>query len=451
MYTTTWSASRDPDTGQCQTGYAVVDDHGVVQSSPLPSHYSAQAAELVALTEACKLAEGKTVTIYADSRYAFGVVHDFGALWKHRKFLKSDGKPILHHDKISALLEAILLPKQISVCKCAAHTSSEDVISRGNARADSAAKVAVRRPINVKHETTALLSHSVASLSDLSSFVTPAEKKLWIQNNCYQKEGVWYGPDDKPCLPKKLYPCFAKLSHGLDHVSKTGMCAVIQADWYTKGFSTFAADFCRSCMICAMICFPPALNQDSVIPVNAEPASEALTRCLLTVADNLTAVGRGLEMSNQTACRQSIMNIGRGKDQRYYNSAVCLQFCDQDLLLPDISTDKSLRSKSEKVTQPFGICRGVNQTCANRSHTTSGFSASGQFLGNSSCAKVEASEGCSHSRSEVCMKVNLILPGGNISGVKVVRSTPGLGMMKGYAWVCGNQYYTFLPPMYARY
>ena len=48
-------------------------------------------------------------------------------------------------------------------------------------------------------------------------------------------------------------------------------------------------------------------------------------------------------------------------------------------------------------------------------------------------------------------KVNLILPGGNISGVKVVRSTPGLGMMKGYAWVCGNQYYTFLPPIYARY
>lgn len=87
------SASRDPDTGQCQTGCAVVDDHGVLQS--LPSHYSAQTAELVALTEASKLAE--VMTIYTDSRHAFGVVHDFGALWKHRKFLKSDGKPILHH------------------------------------------------------------------------------------------------------------------------------------------------------------------------------------------------------------------------------------------------------------------------------------------------------------------------------------------------------------------
>ncbi|TKS66050.1 hypothetical protein D9C73_000106 [Collichthys lucidus] len=37
-----------------------------------------------------------------------------------------------------------------------------------------------------------------------SSFVTPAEKKLWTQKNCFQKKGVWYGPDDKPCLPKKF-------------------------------------------------------------------------------------------------------------------------------------------------------------------------------------------------------------------------------------------------------
>ena len=37
-------------------------------------------AKLVALTVACKLAAGKSVTIYTDSRYAFGVVHDFGVV-----------------------------------------------------------------------------------------------------------------------------------------------------------------------------------------------------------------------------------------------------------------------------------------------------------------------------------------------------------------------------------
>ena len=80
------SASRDPDTGHCRAAYAVVDDFNTVKSSSLPSHFSAQAAELVDLTEACKLAEGKTVYIYTDSCYIFGVVHDFGAIWRHRKF-----------------------------------------------------------------------------------------------------------------------------------------------------------------------------------------------------------------------------------------------------------------------------------------------------------------------------------------------------------------------------
>lgn len=103
------SASHDPQTCRNRDGFAVVTNHETVSGS-LPSHYSAQAAEMTALTEACKLASNKTVTIYTDSRYAFGVVHDFGTLWKHRQFLKSDGKPTLHHDKVAALLDVILLP-----------------------------------------------------------------------------------------------------------------------------------------------------------------------------------------------------------------------------------------------------------------------------------------------------------------------------------------------------
>lgn len=81
--------------------FAVRSDHNVLVSGSLPKHFSAQTAELVALTKACKLAEGRSVTICTDSRYEFGVVHDFGALWRHRKFLKSDGKPILNADQVA--------------------------------------------------------------------------------------------------------------------------------------------------------------------------------------------------------------------------------------------------------------------------------------------------------------------------------------------------------------
>lgn len=68
-------------------GCAVVVS-AVLTSGSLPRHLSAQWSELVALTKACKLVLGKTVTIYTDSCYAFGVVDDFGTLWQCRNDLK---------------------------------------------------------------------------------------------------------------------------------------------------------------------------------------------------------------------------------------------------------------------------------------------------------------------------------------------------------------------------
>ncbi len=95
------SASKDPQTGLNKVGFAVTTEFEVVKSGKLPSNYSAQAAELVALTEACKLMADKCVTIYTDSRYALGSRTILGALWKHRNFLKSDGHPILNASLVS--------------------------------------------------------------------------------------------------------------------------------------------------------------------------------------------------------------------------------------------------------------------------------------------------------------------------------------------------------------
>ncbi len=151
----------------------------VVKSGKLPSNYSAQAAELVALTEACNLMADKCVTIYTDSRYAFGVTHDFGALWKHGNFfLKSDGHPILNVALVSKLLEAILLPDKVAICKCAAHTNDKSFISTGNVRADAAAKAAAAQ--ETKETTCALVSVTNPDISPcLQSMLTffPQEQK----------------------------------------------------------------------------------------------------------------------------------------------------------------------------------------------------------------------------------------------------------------------------------
>lgn len=170
------SSSRD-SCGTNRVGFAVCSDHATLVSGSSPRHFSAQTAELVALTEACKLAEGESDTIYTDSRYAFGVVHGFGALWRHRKFLKSDGKPNLNANQVAALLDAILLPARIAVLKCAAHTGKTDSVSRGNAATDAAAKAAAEGGLPFQLVLAPLPTPSLADLL-LYSHLPPSQRNL---------------------------------------------------------------------------------------------------------------------------------------------------------------------------------------------------------------------------------------------------------------------------------
>ncbi len=100
--------------GNRRAGYAVTSTTEVVASGRLPDHFSAQAAELVALTRACTLASGSVANIYTDSRYAFGVIHDFGVIWQTRKFLTSAGSPIKHAGLVKDLMFAMKLPKKLA-------------------------------------------------------------------------------------------------------------------------------------------------------------------------------------------------------------------------------------------------------------------------------------------------------------------------------------------------
>ncbi|CAF92685.1 unnamed protein product, partial [Tetraodon nigroviridis] len=135
-------SSKKDEFGKTRTGYAVVTLTEVVEAKALPSTYSAQAAELVALTRACELSKGRRVTIYTDSQYAYSTLFVFANQWKHRGMTTSTGKQVMHAELLTQLLEAIKLPQEVAVCKCAAHTSSKDFIAIGNARADEAAKAA---------------------------------------------------------------------------------------------------------------------------------------------------------------------------------------------------------------------------------------------------------------------------------------------------------------------
>jgi hypothetical protein len=88
-------------------------------------------AELVALTEALGLSKEQRVNIYTDSKYAFLILHAHAAIWKERGMLTTTGSPIKHARDILALLDAVLLPKEVSVIHCRGHQKGEDKITKG--------------------------------------------------------------------------------------------------------------------------------------------------------------------------------------------------------------------------------------------------------------------------------------------------------------------------------
>lgn len=81
---------------------------------------SAQLAEIKALTAACKLAAGKTANSYTDSSYGYGVCHINASIWKQWGFIHADGTPVIHGQAVSELMQAVQLPKELAIVKCAA-------------------------------------------------------------------------------------------------------------------------------------------------------------------------------------------------------------------------------------------------------------------------------------------------------------------------------------------
>ncbi len=161
--------------------------------------------------------------------------------------MKSDGHPILNAALVSKLLEAILLPDKVAICKCAAHTNDKSFISTGNVRADAAAKAAAAQ--ETKETTCALVSVTNPDISpclqSMQSFSTGAEKQQWRSSGCSLRGGVWMSVDDIPCLPKHFFQHYAKLTHGLDHVSKAGMIMQMRKLWFTKGLQCLLKIFAK--------------------------------------------------------------------------------------------------------------------------------------------------------------------------------------------------------------
>lgn len=172
------------------TGYAVVSSTVVLRAGKLSPKYSAQAAELIALTEACKLMTDKEVTIYTDSQYAFATVHTFAQYWQNRGMVTSTGKPVTHAELLMELLKAVQLPKRLAICKCAAHTNGRDTVSLGNAFTDKTAKAAAEGKIEVLNLDIDQ-DIKVDILQQMQQQSPKSEQDYWIKQGAQLKEGIY--------------------------------------------------------------------------------------------------------------------------------------------------------------------------------------------------------------------------------------------------------------------
>ena len=167
-------------------GTAVTTESQVLWEQALEPGTSAQKAELIALTEALKLAEGKRVNIYTDSRYAFTMAHVHGTIYQKQGLLTSGGQKIKNAPQILDLLAAIWMPEKVAIIHCRAH----DPVMRGNNLADAKARKTAAKSVGTETALTLLLipptlSEPVYTQKDLH-LATQLQAKPNIPGGWYQ-------------------------------------------------------------------------------------------------------------------------------------------------------------------------------------------------------------------------------------------------------------------------
>lgn len=107
--------------GQRKVGCAVTTATDTIRAEPLPQGWSAQRAELWALVQALRCAQGRRVNIYTDFKHAFAPLHEHGVIYKERGLLTAGGTENKNKEEILQLLEAVWEPSQVAVLHYKGH------------------------------------------------------------------------------------------------------------------------------------------------------------------------------------------------------------------------------------------------------------------------------------------------------------------------------------------
>ncbi|KAK4810627.1 LOW QUALITY PROTEIN: hypothetical protein QYF61_007364 [Mycteria americana] len=194
-----------------------------IEAKPLLANTSAQKAEIVALTRALELSENMRVNIYTDSKYAFGVIHAHGAVWKERGL--NSNQTWRGNFK---LLQAVLKPKEVSVIHCKAHQKGQTDIISGNRKADESAKR--------------------AALTDSKEKDNQLAKLL----NCTKTQDGWWTTDDGQIIvTASLMRELIKRTHQETHTGADAVIADVRRYAIGPRMQKLANAIVKQCSICS--------------------------------------------------------------------------------------------------------------------------------------------------------------------------------------------------------
>lgn len=237
--------------GKRMAGAVVVDGKNVIWASSLPEGTSAQKGELVVLTQALRMAEGETINIYTDSRYAFATAHIHGAICKQRGLVTVAGKDIKNKEGILSLLEAIYLPKKVVIIHCPANQKGQSKVARGNGMADQMAKEAAQGAMILD----ATESTDCAGATNTKPCCTAEDHQLMdrlgFQPSSDGKER--YSRDGRSVLPLKEGQKYVTNLHCLTHLGIKYLETLLRSSkYYVLKLTDIVEMVVKNCVPCAM-------------------------------------------------------------------------------------------------------------------------------------------------------------------------------------------------------
>jgi len=232
--------------GKRHVGYAITSQE-ITESRPLPINTSAQKAEIIALTRALELAQGKVVNIYTDSKYVFGVVHAHGAIWKERGLLNSQGKNIKHAEEILKLLEAVQLPEKVAIMHIKAHHKVNSELEKGNELADREAKQVAKTEVRTEG---VLIPDGRISLERKPEYTKEDQKLITDLEGSYNEEGWAQTPQGKLIIPSCLIWHLVREEHRKRHWGTEALYKHLIREIVARNLYTMVRQVTQQCDLC---------------------------------------------------------------------------------------------------------------------------------------------------------------------------------------------------------